>query len=173
MKRKVSDEIIDFIKDNYGMRPAELRSLVKDKFGVEISLPTITKYLRRFRAHQDEDVSAIGKEIQKTIAERVKSNTDPFLGLMEDEIKRLRDIINDSNPEYVIPLDKSYLLNPEMVPRSKSHYWLLRYEAMLFEAIRLYLSLRPDPVEIDINVKDKQSTIDEILDEYFDDDATE
>lgn len=169
MNRKVSDQIIEFIQKNCELSGHELKDRIKETFGEDISVPTVYRYLRKFKKYTDEETSRIGSEIQKTITERVRSNTDPFLTIMEDEIRKLYDIIHDKSDEYVIPPDKSYILNPELVPRSKSHYWLLRYEAQLFEAIKLYLSLRPDNIEIDVNIKDKTDTIDEILDEYFND----
>jgi len=169
-RRKINDDVIKFIRDNCTISAAHLKESIKDKFGVELSLPSIYRYLREFRENTQIETSAINEEIKHSIASRIRSQTDPLLQIMENEIKRLHDIINDKNNDYVIPLDKSYVNFPDMVPKSRSHYWLIRYENMLFESIKIYMSLRPNNVEIDVNLKDKSTNINEILDEYFNDD---
>ena len=64
-RRKINDDVIKFIRDNCTISAAHLKESIKDKFGVELSLPSIYRYLREFRENTQIETSAINEEIKR------------------------------------------------------------------------------------------------------------
>jgi len=165
----LSDEVVQFVVDNCKLSASELKPLLKEKYGVDISITGILYHLKKAREVADAETSEAYAEVQRIIAGRLSKHTDPMLSIMEEEIYRIHRIIKSEDPEYVIPPDSTWLKNRDdlEIAKSKSHWWMTNYERLLFDAIKTYLSFRPAVQELDLNINSSASKIEDILKEYL------
>ena len=130
----LSKEARQFITENCSMSGEELRIIVKEEYGVDVSVQAILEHVKKARKNAEEKTRLADACISHTIAERVNQFAPTILSRYEKEMDRIASILDGSNNEFVLDIGDN---------GTRDKYWHEKYVRLYNEISKNYLSLRP------------------------------
>ena len=130
----LSKEARQYIMDNCTMTGDELKPIIKEKFGVDVSIQAIIGHLKVARQNAEEATRTADSVIAQTIAERVSQYAPRILARYEKELERIESILDGQNPEFQLKIEED---------GTRDKYWATKYTKLFDDLAKSYLSLRP------------------------------
>ena len=159
----ISPEARQFIIDNCSLTGEELRKDVKEKFGVDVSVQAILEHVKKARRDAEEMTRCADAHIAKNIADRIEKFLPNIINFYEEDLVRLRKIINGEDPQF----DMSDSKDPESGRLDK--YWQEKYRRLYSDEAEAYLKMRPPitTVRIESHLDPDVSAMDSWTDEQI------
>lgn len=143
----IGPEEFDFIVKNCSFTNEELRIMLKEKFNVDITVDGVTYHLRKARAKAEAATRIADACISKKVSERVNEKVLDFMGMMEGEIQKLYETLqNRCDTLRIRPeLDKD---GEETSRMNLKDY--VAVERAFQESLKNYVALRPQIQTVEV-----------------------
>lgn len=133
----ITPEAKKFILDNCSLTTGELKKILHEKYGVDVSEVGIWEHVKRARQKAEEATRTADAFLSQTIAERVSGYAPKILARYEKELERIESVLDGDNPEFVIDIGDD---------GSRNKFWYDKYIRLYDQLSKNYLALRP-PVQ--------------------------
>ena len=130
----ITPEAKKFILDNCSLTTPELKKILHERFGVDVSEVGIWEHVKRARQKAEEATRTADAFLSQTIAERVSGYAPKILSRYEKELERIESILDGSNPEFVLEVGDD---------GSRNKFWHDKYVRLYDQLSKNYLALRP------------------------------
>ena len=130
----IPKEARDMIIKNCSMTGEELRAIIREKYGVDVSVQAVIAHLRNARANAEEATRTADPHLSQTIAERVSGYAPRILARYEKELERIEAILDGTSNEFVLEVGDD---------GSRNKHWHEKYVKLYDQLSKNYLALRP------------------------------
>ena len=130
----LSKEARAYIADNCTMSGEDIKPLIKEKFGVDVSVQAIIAHLRAARQNAEVATRTADAFIARTISDRVATYAPKILDRYEKELERIERILDGTDTEFLLKQDDQ---------DGRDKFWATRYTKLYTEIAQQYLALRP------------------------------
>ena len=131
----IPKEAREYIIKHSTLSGEELRKIIKDEYGVDVTVQSVITHLRKARAHAEEATRSADAVLSQTIAERVSAYAPHILARYEKELKRIESILDGTSTEFILDVSEKN--------GSRDKYWAAKYTKLYDDLSRSYLALRP------------------------------
>lgn len=130
----ITPEAKKYILDNCSLSTPELKKILHEKFGVDVSEVGIWEHVRKARQHAEEATRTADAHLSQTIAERVSGYAPKILARYEKELERIEAILDGTSNEFVLEVGDD---------GSRNKHWHEKYVKLYDQLSKNYLALRP------------------------------
>ncbi len=130
----ITPEARKFIIDNCSMTTGELKEILREKFNVDVSEPSIWGHLSVARKRAEEATRTADSFLSATIAERVSQYAPKILSRYEREMERIETILDGTSNEFILEVGDD---------GGRNKFWHDKYVRLYDQLSKTYLALRP------------------------------
>ncbi len=148
---------LEIVKRNHTMTAEQLKELIKQTTGMDVSRDGVSYHLVRIREEAEAATRASSASIDAKVSEFFDININDYMKMLDDNIRQIDKALRGE--------DSKLNLADKDSPEETSKYWHTRYSRLLGEQIQVACELRPqiEKVEVAINSSDD---IDEKMKKY-------
>lgn len=156
----ITPEAKKYILDNCSLSTPELKKILHEKFGVDVSEVGIWEHVKRARQRAEEATRTADAYLSQTIAERVSGYAPKILARYEKELERIESILDGENNEFILDIADD---------GTRNKFWHDKYVKLYDQLSKNYLALRPpiQTVRIESNVDPDVALMDTWTDEQI------
>lgn len=130
----ISDDARKYIIEHCSLTAPEMKKIISEKFGVDVSEVAIWEHLKVARTKAEQATRTADACLSQTIAERVNAFAPVILARYEKELNRIASILDGSNTEFVLDI---------ATDGTRDKYWHDKYTRLYNDLSKNYLQLRP------------------------------